>query len=138
LKGSGELIAKEPEPGNLDGVAVAVGFDVEDLDVEQIARLGALDVHGAGQGVHHVEVRGGDVVPRGVRAQLPVEGVTGLEDHLVARVAVDRRRDVGVPAVVAGVGLLHQRLGPIDADLGRGLHRVPPRLDRSCWPPSMS
>ena len=138
LEGLGELVAEEPEPGYLDGVAVAVGFDVEDLDVEQVARLGAVDVDGAGQGMHHVEVRSGDVVPRGGGAQLSVEGVTGLEDHLVAGVAVDHRWDVGVPAVVAGAGLLHQRLGPVDADLRRGLHRVPPRLDRSCWPPSMS
>src|SRR5215207_5309081 len=37
LEGLGEHVAEEPEPGDPDGVAVAVGLDVEDLDVEQVA-----------------------------------------------------------------------------------------------------
>ena len=38
----GEHVAQEAEPRHLDGVAVAVGFDVKDLDLEQVAGLGAL------------------------------------------------------------------------------------------------
>ena len=48
LKGSGHGASEEAEPWDLNGVAVAVRFDVEDLDVEEITRFGALDVDGAG------------------------------------------------------------------------------------------
>src|SRR5919106_460101 len=66
--GVGELVAQEPEAGHLHGVAVAVGLDLEDLD-------------------------------------------------LLARVAADDRGDVGVPAVVAGLRLLGERLGEVDPHL---------------------
>ncbi len=119
LERIGELVAEEPEPGDLGGVAVARRFDVDDLDVEQIARLGPFDVDGAGQRVESIEVHPGDSLQRDPGAQLPVERVACLEDHLIARFASDDGGDVGVPAVVAGGGLLDEALAAVDADLER-------------------
>ena len=139
LEGIGELVAQEPEAGDLDGVAVGVGLDVEDLDVEQVARLGALDVD---------RVRSVGAADRGSTPATSASETSGpicpskasrvSRIDLVAGFAPDERGDVGVPAVVAGRRLLDERLRPVDGDLEPGLHLVPPRLDRSCWPPSMS
>src|SRR5262249_59847912 len=79
LERLGELVTQEPEPRHLDGVAVRVGLDVEDLDVEQVARLGAVDVHRSGERVHPVQVRFGDDLQRRIPAELPVERVPGLD-----------------------------------------------------------
>src|SRR5690606_18618547 len=74
---------------------------------------------------------GGDLVDRGQGRALAVEGVPGLEDHLVAGLAADGRRDVGMPAVVPGLRLLAQRPGRIDAYLMyRHLWMLHPRRER--------
>ncbi len=126
LEGIGELVPEEAEPWDLNGVAVAVRFDVEDLDVEEITRFGALDVDGAGEGVEPVEVRRSHVVEGGVGTHLPVEAITRLEDDLLARLAPEDRGDIGMPAVVTRARLLRQRLRPVDADFAHGLHIASP------------
>src|SRR6185437_1959382 len=103
LERVGELVAQEAEARHLHGEAVAVRLDVDDLDLEQVARLGALDVDRTGERVHDVEVRRGDGIQGRVRGHLPVERVPRLQHHLVAGLAPDQRWDVGVPPVVAGV-----------------------------------
>jgi hypothetical protein len=46
-----EDVAQEPEPGNDRGERVALGNDVEELDRERVARLGALHEDGAREGM---------------------------------------------------------------------------------------
>ncbi len=121
----GEHVAQEPEAGHLHGVAVAVRLDLQDLDLEQVARLGPVDVHRPGEGVDHVQVGRGHGLQGRLRPHLPVEGVAGAQHHLVAGVADDHRRDVRVPAVVAGLRLLGQGLRVVDPHLVR-CHGHPP------------
>ena len=71
------------------------GPDLQDVDVEQVARLGAIDVDRPGERVDEVEVDVRDVIEGRAGVELPVERVARLEDHLVAGVA--RRRRAGCP-----------------------------------------
>ena len=112
-------VPQEAEPGDLDRVAVAIRLDVDNLHLEQVARLGTFHIHRPGERVHHVQVRRGHNVQARGRAHLPVERVARLQDDLVARLAADHRRDVRMPAVVPCVRLLQQRLVPVDTDLLR-------------------
>ena len=129
-EGVGELVPQEAEPGHLHGVAVAVRLDLQDLDLEQVARLGPVDVHRAGERVDDVQVGPGHRLQGRLRAHLAVEGVPGPQHHLVPGVAGHQRRDVRVPAVVAGLRLLGEGLGEVDPDLVRG-HGGTSRLDGS-------
>jgi hypothetical protein len=88
---------------------------VKDFHLEHIARLGSLDINRAGQRVHHIQVRRGHGLQRGVRAHLPVKRVASLQDNLIPGLAMDHRRNVGMPAIVAGPRLLRQRLTAVDA-----------------------
>src|SRR5690606_39063614 len=92
----GEDVAQEPEAGYLDGVAVAVGLDLQDLDLQQVAGLGALDVDGPGERVDDVEVGGADRLQRGLGPHLAVERVARLHDDLVAGSHAEDGRDVGM------------------------------------------
>ena len=92
LERVGEHVAEEAEPGYLHGEAVTVGFDVEDLDLEQVAGLGAFDEDRTGQRVHDVQVRRRDGLQGGVRTHLPVERVPRLQYHLVPRLAAQHAR----------------------------------------------
>jgi hypothetical protein len=60
-----------------------------------------------------------DVLARRGGVEEAVEGVPGFEDHLVAGLASEGGRDVGVPAVVARVRLGGQGEAPIDPNLVR-------------------
>jgi hypothetical protein len=123
LERLGEHVAQEPEPRHLGGVAVAVRLDVDDLDVEQVAGLGTVDIYGAGERVQQIEVGLGHDVERGVSPELTVECVAGFEDHLFAWITPEHWRDVRVPSVVAGGRVLAERLRAVDADLVPGLSR---------------
>src|SRR6266545_1741573 len=113
-------VAQEAEPRHLDRVAVAVGLDLQDLDLQEVPGLGAVDVDRPGERVHHVQVGRRHRLQRRGGSHLAVEGVTRLQDHLVAGVAAHHRRDVRMPAVVPGLRLLAQRLRVVDPDLVRG------------------
>jgi hypothetical protein len=55
-----EHVAKEAEARDLHRIAVPVGLDVEDLDLEQVAWFGSLHMDRAGERVHDIEVGCGD------------------------------------------------------------------------------
>src|SRR5262245_26065923 len=55
------------------------------------------------------------------RTQVAIEGVPRLERDFLALLHLDRRRDVGMPAIVSSLGLLAERLAAIDGD---GFHAV--------------
>src|SRR4051812_48230669 len=55
-----------------------------------------------------------EILGRGARTDLQVVGVARLERELLAGLDLDDRRDVGMPAVVAGLRLLAQPLAAID------------------------
>ena len=94
-------VPQEAEAGDDAGEAERSGLDAEHVNLEQVARLGALDVDGAGEGVDEAEVDAGEVGVGGACVNLAVEGVAGGHHHLFAGVGLDDGRDVGVPAVVS-------------------------------------
>jgi hypothetical protein len=51
---------------------------------------------------------------------LPVARVARLEDQLLARRNLDDRRDVGMPAIVAGMRFFLETLPAVDPDLFDG------------------
>ncbi len=112
----GKFIPEKPEAGHLDGEAERLRLDIDDADFEQIARLGAVDVHRTGERVRNVEVHRGDVGGGRAGGDLAIERVQRLENDPLARLGTNDRRDIGMPAVVADRRLLRQRLGAIDAD----------------------
>ncbi len=93
--------------------------DVQDLDLEDVAGLGALHLHRAGQRVHPAQVEGQGPLRRQRAARLPdVQGVAAQQlDHL-AGAHGDGRRQVAVPAVVQHLVIAVQDPGP----LGTGHH----------------
>ncbi len=106
----GEKAVEAPE-------AVVARADVQQVHHQQVAGLGALDAHGAGQ-----EVDGGQVhVAHVFGAVVVLDGaagpVIGLQLELRARLHPDRHGDVGMPAVV------HLRVvvgGLVEIDLDQG------------------
>src|SRR5690606_38856195 len=108
------------------------GADVEDVDDEQVAGLGALDRDGSAQHVAGREVDVAHVVGRVVVADLPVRPLPALDAELRAGTDGGGRRDVGVPPVVAGNGLVAHGTGLVDAEDDFG-HGDPPDVDRPLW-----
>ena len=96
----GEQVGEEPEPGD-DGRDAEVRRLVgEELDLEDVARLRSLDMHRPAERVAEPEVEPPCVSMRARPGQLPREAVLALEPHLVAGRDVERRLELGVPAVV--------------------------------------
>ena len=56
-----EVVGEQPEPGQDRGPAPALGVQVEHLDGERVAGLGALDRDRPGERVHAVPVEPVDV-----------------------------------------------------------------------------
>jgi hypothetical protein len=84
--------------------------EVEDVDDQQVAGLGALDAIGPLSMCATGQVDVADVVGGVVVADLAVGPLPALDPELVAGRTVVRRRDVRVPAVVAGHRLVAHRL----------------------------
>jgi hypothetical protein len=125
----GEGIPQKPEPGRLQRESEGPGNDLQDVDDEQVTDLGALDEHRPGQGVDDVRVRRADIVDRRPGCDLAVDGIPTFHYDLVPRSAVRDRSDVGMPSVVADIGLLGQWPRAVDVDLMDG-HLAPPWRDR--------
>ena len=89
---------------------------VEDVDHQQVAGLGALDLDGAAEHVGVGQVDVADVVGGVVVAELGVGPLAALDPELAARPYRGGRRDVGMPAVVAGDGLVAHGSGLVDAE----------------------
>jgi len=83
--------------------------DVDELDLEQIARPRALHEHRPGQRMDRAGGQGGEVCFGRLRPEVAVGGVARLERDLLALVDLDDRRHVGMPAVVTGLRLVLER-----------------------------
>jgi hypothetical protein len=83
--GVGELVPEEAEARHLGREPIAVGLNLQDLDLEDVAGLGIVDVYRAGQRMDHVEVGRADRLSGGLRAELSVQAVPRLQDNLIAR-----------------------------------------------------
>jgi hypothetical protein len=130
-EGVREVVAEEAESRDLDRVpplVPRVGVDRDDLRLEKVTRLGAPDEDRAGERMHGPERRVRDVGDVCGRRELAVERVARLVDDGVAGVDLDDRLDRLVPAVVAGLRLLRQRLRRVDRDHVLSWHRSPPRI----------
>jgi hypothetical protein len=96
--------------------------EIEDVDDEQVTRLGALDRDRPREHVRAVEIHVADVVGGVVVVNLRVRPLAALDPELAPGPHRRGGRDVRVPAVVAGHRLLGHRLGLVDRenDLGHG------------------
>ena len=74
--------------------------DVEQIDHQEIAGLGALDADRAGQEVHDRQVDVADVIGEFVVLDEAAGPIIGLDDEVVARLDPRDHRDVRMPAVV--------------------------------------
>ena len=119
---SGKSLREEPEARDVGCEPERLGDHLQDLGHEQVARLGTGHGHRPGEWVDQAEVDPLDVLPGGAGVEGAVEGVTGVEHHLVAGVAAQDRRDVGVPAVVARMRFGGEGESAVDPDLA-GRHR---------------
>ena len=102
--GLGEVVGEQAEARGDRGPAPALRVQVDDLDRERVAGLGALDEDRAGQRVHAAPVDVRDHARLRAGPDLVVADVTGLEDDGVA--VGDRQQWLipGVPRVVHRVG----------------------------------
>src|SRR5882672_3033661 len=89
--------------------------DVEQIDHQQVAGLGALDADRAGQEVHDRQVDVAHVVGGIVVLDEAAGPVIGLDDEVVARAYPGNHRNVGMPPIVDLVVIVG-RLGQIDLD----------------------
>ena len=115
-KGRGHDVAQEAEARHDGREGPPLGNDVEELDLQQIARAGALDQDRPREGMNHAQRQGREVGHGGARRHVAIHRVAGLEHDLLALVHLDRRGDVGMPAVVPGPRLIGEMPAPVDLD----------------------
>jgi hypothetical protein len=89
--------------------------DVEQVDHQEIAGLGALDADRAGQEVHDRQIDVAHVVRGIIVLDEPAGPVIGLDDEIVARIDPRNHRNVGMPPIVDHVVVVG-RLRKIDLD----------------------
>ena len=104
----GEEAVKAPQ-------ALLQRTDVEQIDHQEIAGLGALDADRAGQEVHDRQIDVAHVVGGIVVLDEAAGPVIGLDDEIVAGIDPRHDRNIGVPAVVDHVVFVG-RLREIDLD----------------------
>ena len=91
-------------------VLLVARVDLEDVDDEEVARLGALDAERAAEHVHAGERRVAHVVGRVVVLDRAVEPLAAVGAEHVARLDAHLRRDVWMPPVVPDVLLVGELL----------------------------
>ena len=111
-----EELGQEAAAGGKAGPAVMLGHDLQVFDLEQVAGRRAFYEDRAGERMGNGAFEALEVLCRGTRADLEVVRVARLERELLARPHLDDRRDVGMPAIVAGVRLIAQALCAVDGD----------------------
>src|SRR5579862_3240842 len=111
-----ERIAEKAEPRHLHRIAKAGRLHVADLDLEQIARLGAADKDRPGQRMDAIEIAGQQILSGGLRRDLAVKRIARLDLDLLAGSRFDHGRDRFVPAVMALLRLVGERLVVVDGD----------------------
>ena len=112
-----EDVAQVAEARKGEGEAVVARDHVQDVDDQQVAGLRVPYVDRPGQGMHQVEIEAQQIVECGVPRNQRVAAVARLHKHLVARLDGENGRNVGMPAVVPGPGLVGERPGKVDAYL---------------------
>ena len=99
------------------------GADVEQIDHQKIAGLGALDSDRAGQEMHDRQIDVAHVVGRIVVLDEAAGPVVGLDEEIVAGFDPGDHRDVGMPAIVDR-RILVGRFRKIDLDQCLGHFRA--------------
>jgi len=94
------------------------GANVEDIDHQQVAGLGALHPDRATQIMHLGEIHVPDVVGRIVIQDLATGPVDALDPEAATGLDHFHKRQVRMPAVVQDTGLFCRRFGKIDLDQG--------------------
>ena len=107
--------------------AVVLGADVEQVDHQQIARLGPFDADRTRKVVHRAEVDVAHIVGAVVVLDEAAGPVVGLQHEIVAGVHPAGHGDVGVPAVVHHL-VARRGLAEVNLDEGFG-HDVLLRVD---------
>ena len=116
----GHDVAQKTEPGQDRAERSRLRHDVEEFDLERIARFRALDRDRTGQRVNGADLEPGEILFGGLRRDLAVDRVAGLDDHLFALADLQHRLDVGVVAVVPDMRLRRKRLAPVDTNFMHG------------------
>jgi hypothetical protein len=138
LVGVGEPVGEKAAPvalGKRAGIAPAharerafvlliTGVDLEDVDHQEVARLGAFDVEGPAEDVHAGQRRMANVVGRVVVLDRAVEPLAAVGAEDVSGLDRRDRRDVRVPAVVADQGLVRELLRVV-GKMFLGIRRPP-------------
>ena len=101
--------ARKPKPGITAVTPKSARRVAEELDLEDVARLGSLDLDRPGERVRETEVELRAVRMRALAGEQAGDSVLDVERELVSRRDRDDRRDVRMPAVV------HQRSSPTRA-----------------------
>ena len=105
-------------------LVAAQGADIEDVDDENVARLGAAHLDRAAEDVDDRQVDVADVVGTVVVLDLAVGPVLAFHPKRLARIDGDGGGDVRVPAVVADDFLFGHRLLQVDREERLGHGRV--------------
>ena len=118
-----EEIGQEPEAGDDRRHAGVRGLVREELDLEHVARLRALDMDRAGERVAEPEVEATGVRVGAAGRQLASDAVLALEPQLLARPDAERRLEIGVPAVVHQTSSASSAAAPRQAAASSSVHR---------------
>ncbi len=111
-----EHVAQEAEPRHDRRERVGLGRDVEELDLEDVAGLRALDEDRTGERMNRARFHLGHIGLGGAGPQLAVDTIARRQDDLFALVHGDERRNVRVKPVVTGRRLISQSLAAVDLD----------------------
>jgi hypothetical protein len=109
-------VAKKTHSRHDDAERGGLRDNIEELDLDHVAGLGALDKDGSGQRMDKAGVNVRKIRGSRARTDLSVERVAGLQYHFFAFSDFQYRGDIGVVTIVATMRLGRQGLFPIDAD----------------------
>ncbi len=112
----GIVVGQESEPREDRGDAHLCRGEGEDLDLEDVAGLGALDGDRPGQRMAEAAIDRLDVGGRRIGVELAVDAVARLDRDLFAGRDTGDRIEPWMPAIVPGARLLAQAAAAIDLE----------------------
>jgi hypothetical protein len=115
-----EQVAQESGAGAVTGPAHGLRDDVEVFDLQQVTRLGSLDVDRTGQRVGHLGIEALQISHGHAGFDLTIGRIAGFQDQFLAGGHLLDRRDIGVPAVVPEMGLFLKTLVAINRNALHG------------------